>query len=96
MRINTQYTQTVMQTITATDLARNTREILDTVASRGETVAIKRNHTMIAQIMPPQRTMTALQALAGLALPMLSATQAAAWLKASKDDFGNAVVDPWA
>ena len=85
-----------MQTITATDLARNTREILDKVASRGETVAIERNHTMIAQIMPPQRTMTASQALAGLALPMLSATQAAAWLKASKDDFGNAVLDPWA
>ena len=85
-----------MQTITATDLARNTREILDNVASRGETVAIERNHTMIAQIMPPQRTMTAAQALAGLTLPMFTTTQAAAWLKASKDDFGNAVVDPWA
>ena len=42
-----------MQTISATDLARNTREILDKVASRGETVVIERNHTMIAQIMPP-------------------------------------------
>lgn len=90
-----------MQTITATDLARNTREILDKVASRGETVAIERNHTMIAQIMPPQRTMTASQALAGLALPVpalavLTPTQAAAWLKDSKEDFGNAVRDPWA
>ncbi len=85
-----------MQTFTATDLARNTREILDTVTSRGETVAIERNNTMIAQIMPPQRTMTASQALAGLALPMLSATQAAAWLRDSKDDFGHAVRDPWA
>jgi antitoxin (DNA-binding transcriptional repressor) of toxin-antitoxin stability system len=83
-----------MQTISATDLARNTREILDRVASRGETVAIERNHTMIAQIVPPVRTMTALQALAGLTPPMLTMTQAAAWLKDSKEDFGDAVRDP--
>lgn len=90
-----------MQTITATDLARNTREILDRVASHGQTVAIERNHTMIAQIMPPQRTMTASQALAGLALPAPAIAaptpqQAAAWLKDSKDDFNNSVIDPWA
>ncbi len=85
-----------MQTISATDLARNTREILDRVASRGETVAIERNHTMIAQIVPPVRTMTALQALAGLTLPMLTISQAATWLKDSKEDFGDAVRDPWA
>lgn len=85
-----------MQTISATDLARNTREILDRVASRGETVAIERNHTLIAQIVPPVRTMTALQALAGLTLPMLTISQAATWLKDSKEDFGDAVRDPWA
>jgi hypothetical protein len=34
-----------MQTISATDLARNTREILDKIASQGETVAIEGNHT---------------------------------------------------
>ena len=89
-----------MQTISATELARNTRAILDTVASRGETVAIERNHTMIAQIMPPQRTMTASQALAGLVLPglalaILTPAQANAWLKDSKDGFGDAVRDPW-
>ena len=44
-----------MQTISATELTRNTREILDRVATRGETVTIERNHTMIAQIMPPQK-----------------------------------------
>ena len=33
-----------MQTISATELARNTREILDRVATQGETVAIERNH----------------------------------------------------
>lgn len=85
-----------MQTISATDLARNTREILDKVASQGETVTIERNHTLIAQIMPPQRTMTAAQALAGLALPIFTPTQAAAWLQESRQDFADAVRDPWA
>jgi antitoxin (DNA-binding transcriptional repressor) of toxin-antitoxin stability system len=85
-----------MQTISATDLARNTREILDRVASGGETVVIERNHTVIAQIVPPVRNMTALQALAGLTPPMLTIAQAAAWLKDSKEDFGDAVRDPWA
>lgn len=85
-----------MQTISATDLARNTRQILDKVASRGETVIIERNHTMIAQIMPPPQTMTASQALAGLTFPMLTPTQATAWLKDSKGDFGDGVRAPWA
>lgn len=85
-----------MQTISATELARNTRDILDKVAIRGETVIIERNHTMIAQIMPPPQTMTASQALAGLTLPVLTPAQATAWLKDSKGDFGDAVRDPWA
>ena len=77
------------------------REILDKVASRGETVAIERNHTLIAQLMPPQRTMTATQALDGLALPMLTRALANAWLKDSREEesdetFGDAVRDPWA
>ena len=61
-----------MQTISATELTRNTREILDRVAAQGETVAIERNHTMVAQIMPPQKAMTAAQALAGLSFPILT------------------------
>jgi hypothetical protein len=59
-------------------------------------VVIERNHTMIAQIVPPRRTMTASQALAGLGLPMIGPKQAAAWLKDSKDDFDETVRDPWA
>ena len=85
-----------MQTISATDLARNTREILNRVATDGETVSVERNHTLIAQIIPPQRQKTASQVLASLTLPMLTATQAAAWLKDSKGDFGDTVRDPWA
>jgi antitoxin (DNA-binding transcriptional repressor) of toxin-antitoxin stability system len=85
-----------MQTISATNLARNTRLILDQVANQGETVTIERNHTMIAQIVPPERSMTAAQALAGLTLPMLTLTQASAWLNDSKADFGDTVRNPWA
>lgn len=85
-----------MQTISATDLARNTREILDKVASCGETVAIERNHIMVAKIVPSERNMTASQALAGLELPIYTPQQAAAWLKDSKEDFNQAVRDPWA
>jgi len=85
-----------MQTISATDLARNTREILDRVVIQGETVDIERNHTLIAQIMPPARTMTAAQALAGLTFAMLTPAQGKAWLKDSKEDFDNTVIDPWA
>ena len=43
--------------------------------------------TGIAKIVPPERTMTAAQALAGLQ-PMLTPKQAAAWLKDSKENFG--------
>ena len=53
----------------------------------GQTVAIKHDHAMIAQIMPLQRTMTASQALAELDMPRLTPTQAETWLKDSKDHF---------
>jgi len=85
-----------MQTISATDLARNTRAILDRVVSGGETLTIERNHTLIAQIAPPERTMTVSQALAGLGWSdHLAPKQAAAWLKDSRDHFDDVVRDPW-
>jgi antitoxin (DNA-binding transcriptional repressor) of toxin-antitoxin stability system len=83
-----------METISATDLARNTRKILDKVAGRGETMAIERNHITIAKIVPSEQTMTAAQALAELH-PALTVQQAADWLKDSKQDFDQAVRDPW-
>jgi antitoxin (DNA-binding transcriptional repressor) of toxin-antitoxin stability system len=84
-----------MQTITATELARNTRQILDTVAHTGETVSIERNRTPIAQIVPPEKNMTAAQALAGLR-PVLSKRQGDAWQKESRGSFDQSVRDPWA
>ena len=84
-----------MQTISATDLARHTRQILDAVASRGETVVIERNNVMIARIMPSEVSMTAAQALAGLR-PMLTPRQAAAWQQDIHGDFDETPRDPWA
>ncbi|MGH9598581.1 MAG: type II toxin-antitoxin system Phd/YefM family antitoxin [Terracidiphilus sp.] len=81
-----------MQTIRATELARRTKEILDRVASRGESVAVERNGAVIAQIVPAERTMTAAQAISGLELG-LTPSQAAAWLRDSKE---NVVRDPLA
>ncbi|GAB1392846.1 hypothetical protein MASR1M60_10090 [Rhodocyclaceae bacterium] len=84
-----------MQTITATDLARNTRAILDNVAMRGEAVSVERNHLTIARIVPAESPMTATQALADLR-PTLTPAQAASWLAAGRHDFDEAVRDPWA
>jgi antitoxin (DNA-binding transcriptional repressor) of toxin-antitoxin stability system len=85
-----------MQTISTTDLTRNTREILDKVVSRGETIAVERNHTQVAKIVPPDRIMTAQQALAGFEFPVLTPEEAAAWLKDSRGNFDETVRDPWA
>ena len=85
-----------MQAISATDLARNTRERLDRVSSQGETVAIQRNQTLIAQIVPTRRTMSAAQAIEGLGQSMLTPKQANTWLTDSKEQFSEAVRDPWA
>lgn len=89
--------QNTIQTISATELARNTRQILDQVVAQGATLVIERNHALIAQIGPSQRTMTASQALAGLALPVgMTPVQANAWLNDSKKMFSDEVRDPWA
>lgn len=84
-----------MQTITATELARNTRSILDVVASRGETVSVERNHVVIARIAPARPLMTASQALANFR-PLLSPAQGDAWLQTGRIASDDAVRDPWA
>lgn len=83
------------QPISATDLARNTREVLDRVVSEGLAIGIARNQTLIAQIVPPVRTMTAAQALAGLSLPKLTAKQTDVWLADSKSEFDDSLRSPW-
>lgn len=53
-------------TVTATELARNLREILNTVEFRSATIAVVRNKRVIATITPRPQAMTAQEALAGM------------------------------
>ncbi|KVL93086.1 type II toxin-antitoxin system Phd/YefM family antitoxin [Burkholderia stagnalis] len=84
-----------MPTITATELARHTRQILDLVAQRHETVVVERNQTAIARLVPAEPVMNAEQALDGLPTS-LGAEDAARWLRDSRTDFEDGVRDPWA
>jgi len=82
-----------MQTISASDLARNTSAILERVLL-GETVRVLRNRTEIAHIVPARRTMTAAQAIARIR-GLLTPAQGEAWLRDSLGDFDQEVHDPW-
>jgi prevent-host-death family protein len=81
-------------TITATELSRHTREILNRVKTGGETLAVERNGVPLARILPPEPSMTAAQALADWK-PMLTEEDAEAWLQDSQGDFDPSVRDPW-
>ncbi len=81
--------------ITATELACDTGQLLDRVAAGGVSFEIQRHQTAVARLVPAQRAMTAARALAGIR-PMLSARDAASWLKDSRSAFGQTVRDPWA
>ncbi len=82
-----------MQTISASELARNTSAILERILS-GETVRVLRNRTEIAHIVPARRTMTAAQAIAGLE-GGLSPAEGESWLKDSRGEFDEEVRNPW-
>jgi hypothetical protein len=95
MHGGTQFTRKEMKAINVTEIARNTREILDWVACARETMAIERNHALIAHIVPSRRIVTVAQALASLS-SMLTAGQGVAWLNDSKGELNGAVRDSWA
>ena len=90
-----------MRTITATELARNLRRVLDRLAIEGEEIAIERNREQVARLLPGPARQTALEAMADLyrTLPEDAATTWEAdsrrgrW-KGSRLDKG--VRDPWA
>jgi antitoxin (DNA-binding transcriptional repressor) of toxin-antitoxin stability system len=86
-----------MQVISATELARNTREVLDKVARTGQPLAVERNHTLVAHITPAQPAVTVAQALAGLPGPMFSTLEGARWLEESRQGLlADDLRDPWA
>lgn len=82
-----------MDTISATELARHTRKVLDRIINQ-ETIAIERNHNVIARITPTRPLQTASQLLTRLK-PTLTKEQGAAWLADSKGDFDNGIHNPW-
>ena len=82
-----------MQVIRASDLARNTSAILERILT-GESISVMRNRTEIAHIVPVRRAMTAAQAIAGLE-GKLTPDQSDSWLKDSRGEFDEEVMDPW-
>lgn len=86
----------VMRTITATELARNLREVLDRMVADGEPVEIERNHTRVACLVPRPARQTALQAMADL-YRTLDPNDAGAWLDDSRgrQSLDQTLRDPW-
>ena len=90
-----------MRTITATELARSLRRVLDRLAVEGEEIVIERNREQVARLLPGPARQTALQAMADL-YRTLPEDAAATWeadsrrgrWKGSRLDKG--VRDPWA
>jgi antitoxin (DNA-binding transcriptional repressor) of toxin-antitoxin stability system len=90
-----------VRTITATELARNLRRVLDRLAIEGEEIAIERNREQVARLLPGPARQTALEAMADL-YRTLPEDAAATWeadsrrgrWKGSRLDKG--VRDPWA
>lgn len=84
-----------MDKISATELVRKTSYVLDRVRAHGESIAIERNNTVIAHIVPPTRTMTGAELLAILGPGTLTELQANSWLNDSQGPFSDEIIDPW-
>ena len=86
-----------MQTVTATDLSRNFRVMLNRVEFQHEELLIVRNNFPVARLVPDPATMTAAEAFADLyrTLPLEAGET---WLADSRldDTMTGAVRDPWA
>lgn len=87
-----------MHTITATELARNLRQVLDQLAAGGEDVVVERNQRPIARLVPIPPRQTALEAMADL-YRTLPETAARDWLgdaRGSDAPLAGELTDPWA
>ena len=87
--------------ITATDLARNLRSVLDRVAFGGEEMVVSRNQVELARILPGTGRMTALEAMADL-YRTIDPAAAEAWLEDARAPEGvgrgdglDELRDPW-
>jgi len=87
-----------MQKITATELARNLRAVLDRVRESGEAYIVERGGQPVVQVSPTPGEQTAEQALSDL-YRTLSPEAAAGWLEdARRGDkaLDDELRDPWA
>lgn len=85
-----------MQTISATDLSRNFRVMLNRVEFQHEELLIMRNNFPVARLVPGPATMTAAEAFADLYRTLPEGT-GTTWLSDSRveDNQENEVRDPW-
>jgi antitoxin (DNA-binding transcriptional repressor) of toxin-antitoxin stability system len=86
-----------MQTITATDLSRNFRVMLNRVEFQHEELLIMRNNFPVARLVPGPATMTAAEAFADL-YRTLPVDAGKTWLSDSRLDgtHNDEMRDPWA
>jgi antitoxin (DNA-binding transcriptional repressor) of toxin-antitoxin stability system len=90
-----------MKTITATELARNLRRVLDRVVADGEEVVIERNHEQIARLVAGPGRQNALEAMADL-YRTLPEDVAATWERDARttrwrgSKLAKGVRNPWA
>ena len=68
-----------MRTISATELARNLRRVLDRVVAEGEEIVIERNHEQIARLISGPGRQNALEAMADLYRALPDDVAAATW-----------------
>ena len=85
-----------MQTVTATELARRLREILDGVEFRGDALTIVRNKREIAQLLPGPQQMRAKQTFFDL-YGIVGEEAAAGWRKDGDvvESIEEGIRDPW-
>lgn len=86
-----------MYTVTATELARNFREMLDRVEFKHEELLIVRNNHEVARMIPGPAAMTALEAMSDI-YRTLPDDEGKDWLRDSrkmKEKISDKVRDPW-
>jgi antitoxin (DNA-binding transcriptional repressor) of toxin-antitoxin stability system len=86
-----------MREITATELARNLRQILDQVAYQGEEIVVVRNKQKVARLLPGSGMMNALQAFADL-YQSLPESAAKGWVEEARHGLAETLSDksnPW-
>lgn len=89
---------TVVHTISATELARNLRQVLDRLAAGGEDIIVERNHQPIARLLSIPPRLTALEVMADL-YRTLPEGAARGWLedaRASDASLDREARNPWA